>query len=80
MGMMIKISNTLQLSSQNQEVADHLDQIGETWSSYVTGDLQQRNELNNKKLGGQEPRQKYEEEEQTFEPMESIMDRFSNFS
>jgi len=46
----------------------------------VNGDLQQRNEINNKKLGGQEPRPKFEEEEQTFEPMESIMDRFSNFS
>jgi len=57
MGMTIKISNTLQISAQNQEVADHLDQVGESWSSYVNGDLQLRNEVNNKKLGGQEPRQ-----------------------
>jgi hypothetical protein len=48
----------------------------------VKGDLKKINETNNKKLGGQEPKAPgpSDEEEQTFEPMDSIMARFSNFS
>jgi len=82
MGMIIRISNALQTSTQNQEVADFLDNSGEQWGNYVNGDLKQRNETNSKKLGGQEPKAPgaSEEEEQTFEPMDSIMARFTNFS
>lgn len=82
MGMIIRISNSLQSAQHNQEVADFLDNSGEQWSKYVKGDLKKINETNNKKLGGQEPKAPgpSDEEEQTFEPMDSIMARFSNFS
>lgn len=82
MGMVIRISNALQFATQNQEVADFLDNTGDKWAEYANGDLRQRNETNNKKLGGQEPKtlDASEDDEQKFEPMDSIMARFSNFS
>jgi hypothetical protein len=56
MGMIIRISNTLQSAQHNQEVADFLDNSGEQWGKYVKGDLKRRNDTNSKKLGGQEPK------------------------
>jgi hypothetical protein len=39
------------------------------------------NEVNNRKLGGQEPKNpSMDEEEQQFQSMEEIMGKFSNFS
>ena len=82
MGMITKLSNSLASSSQNQEVSDYLDSLGEDWTQYLQEDLKSINEINQKKLGGQEPKPpgSPEDEEQTFQSMEDIMGRFSNFS
>jgi hypothetical protein len=80
MGMITKISNFLTSASSIQDVSDVLD-THDTWGHYAEGELKQINEINTKKLGGQEPKPAgSEEDDQTFEPMDQIMARFSNFS
>lgn len=80
MGLLTRVSNTLTTASFNQEVNDFLEGTSGEWAEYVSGDLKQRNEVNSKKLGGQEPKNQQEEDETTFESMDSIMHRFENFS
>lgn len=49
----------------------------------MASEYERMNELNTRRLGGQEPKTaggNNEEEETNFEPMEQIMARFSNFS
>lgn len=83
MGMVIKISNMLVNQSKTSDVAAILEELGEEWTTYITEELEVINEINNKRLGGQEPKSmngNNEEEDTNFEPMEQIMARFSNFS
>lgn len=56
----------------------------EDWQFFVEGELKKSNEVNNKHLGGQQPRHGIKEEDDSdthYEvSMEKIMQRFSNFN
>ena len=58
--------------------------LGEDWKSFVEGELKRTNELNNRSLGGQQPRHSIDDTEDAdnhYEVnMEKIMARFTNFN
>lgn len=85
MAVVIKLGNLLAKSREKDEaVRQYLDQHhSEKWNAFEDGELHHSNELNNKNLGGQQPRSSMDEEEDNkgFEmSMEKIMAKFSDFN
>ena len=56
MAAVIKLGNCLHKHCEKDEVKAYLASVGEEWISFVVGELKKSNELNNKNLGGQQPR------------------------
>lgn len=83
MAAVIKLANLLQKHSDKEEVKAYLGSFGDDWKTFVEGELKDSNTLNNKSLGGQQPRSIGEEEDADnhYEVnMEKIMARFTNFN
>jgi len=95
MALCVHIANNLQSRTEqagaetgkNQEdivVIDYLDQVGEDWRDFVSGELKKSNENNKKTLGGSVNRAGDDEDdkdENNYDvQMEKIMARFTNFN
>ena len=84
MAAVIKLANTLQKHQEKPEIAEYLSTFGDEWKTFTEGELKSSNTLNTRSLGGQQPRNAFdgdEDESSSYETnMERIMARFSNFT
>ena len=86
MAAVIKLGNFIIKYNDKQDVKDHLQSIGEPWTKFSEGELKKSNEINNRSLGGQQPRHSIgggddDDNDNHYEVnMEKIMQRFSNFN
>ena len=85
MSIVIKISNLIQKNKEKEGVREFLQALEnpDSWRNFVDGELQKSNETNNKNLGGQQPRNPIEEDDNDKDyemDMEKIMAKFSSFN
>lgn len=84
MATVIKIANLIVKNKDKEGVSDFLASLpnSDEWKSFVEGELKKSNEINNKNLGGQQPRNLDDDnDEKDYEMnMEKIMAKFSNFN
>lgn len=83
MAVLTKIANMIQKNAEKEDVKKYLDSV-EGWKAYSEEELKKINEVYNKSLGGQQPKQSNMDEddnENNYEVnMEKIMARFTNFN
>lgn len=46
------------------EVKEYIESLGEEWKTFVDGELKQSNTLNTRSLGGQQPRNMNDDEDE----------------
>lgn len=83
MATVVKVANMIIKNNKLEEVKKYIETLGEDWNMFVEGELKRSNDTNNKNLGGQQPRQSIDDEdnEKDYEMnMEKIMAKFSNFN
>lgn len=86
MALVVKVANLLQKHRAiSNDVRDYLEKNdwSEDWQAFVDGELKRSNDTNSRSLGGQQPRNSIDEEdnEKDYEMnMEKIMAKFSNFN
>lgn len=83
MATVTKLSNLLIKNAKLEEVKVVLEESSEDWNAFVEGELKSSNDTNNKSLGGQQPRQILDDEDNDKDyemNMEKIMAKFSNFN
>jgi hypothetical protein len=83
MATVIKLANLLNKHSDKIEVKEYLETLGEDWKVFVDGELKTSNTLNTRSLGGQQPRNINDDDEDNNQyevNMEKIMARFTNFN
>jgi hypothetical protein len=82
MAVIVKIANLIVKSKAKEEVAEYIDTLGEDWTRFVEGELKKSNDTNTRSLGGQQPRQlsNDDDEMEGSLSMDSILSRFTNFS
>ena len=83
MAAVIKLANFVQKYADKDDVRDLIARV-EEWPNFVVTELKKSNDTNNRSLGGQQPRQLQDNDDDDgnhYEVnMEKIMQRFSNFS
>ena len=83
MAVLTKVANMLQRNQDKEDIKTYLESV-EGWQQYSEEDLKKINEVYNRSLGGQQPRQSNADEEENdnnYEVnMEKIMARFTNFN
>jgi hypothetical protein len=57
MAAVVKLANTLTKNKAKEGVQEYLDSLGEDWRQFSEGELKNSNDTNTKSLGGQQPRQ-----------------------
>ena len=85
MAIVVKIGNLLVKNKEKAGVAEFLASLEDplVWKQFVEGELLKSNETNNKNLGGQQPRNPIDDDndDKDYEMnMEKIMAKFSNFN
>lgn len=82
MGFVIKLGNILK--KQVDDLAVLFKNLADdSWTSFVDGELRKSNEINQRNLGGQQPFNSFDEEEDSNsyeQNMEKIMQRFTSFT
>lgn len=82
MAVVVKIANTIVKNRGKEGVQEYLDSLGEEWRAFSEGELKSSNEANTRSLGGQQPRQPGNDDDdmEGSMSMDSILQRFQNFS
>lgn len=85
MALVIKTANLIQKHKDSPEVRDYLEKssFSGEWRQFVEGELKKSNDTNNKNLGGQQPRNSMDEDDNDKDyevNMEKIMAKFTNFN
>ncbi len=82
MAVVVKIANLLLKNKEKDYVGAYLASLGEDWPLFIEGELKRSNETNTKSLGGQQPRNASDEDDDMdgHMSMDSILSRFSNFN
>ena len=83
MATVTKLGNLLVKNAKLEEVKTVVEESSEDWNAFVEGELKSSNDTNNKSLGGQQPRQSLDDDDNDKDyemNMEKIMAKFSNFN
>lgn len=82
MGFVIKLGNILKKQVDDLQVL-FKNLADDSWTAFVDGELKKSNEINQRNLGGQQPFNSFDEEEDSNsyeQNMEKIMQRFTSFT
>jgi len=82
MGFVIKLGNILKKQVDDLQVL-FKNLADDSWTTFVDGELRRSNEINQRNLGGQQPFNSFDEEEDSNsyeQNMEKIMQRFTSFT
>ena len=85
MAIVIRIGNLIQKNKEKDGVKEYLASLNDQqlWKQFVEGELLKSNETNSKNLGGQQPRNPIDDDDNDKDyemDMEKIMAKFSNFN
>lgn len=85
MAAVIKVANVINKQKESKdEVLSYIQSLGDDWKQFIDGEFKRSNEINNRSLGGQQPRSSMGDEDggdNDYEMnMDKIMAKFSNFN